>query len=131
MEGTQLSLFGKTFMEPSHQTKEKTSDASLKSLEKSPGKVYAFLDLRAGAGLMPERSWQTDTASRGACLTLNTGECPSVAVESTLSQILEDNVPEKYYLSETACQGIIRRAEKRGKKLPKMLEEALREVAGM
>lgn len=50
---------------------------------------------------------------------------PSVAVESTLSQILEDNVPEKYYLSQKACEGILRRAERMGKKLPDVLKTAL------
>lgn len=47
------------------------------------------------------------------------------AVESTLSQILEDNVPEKYYLSQKACEGILRRAERMGKKLPDVLKTAL------
>lgn len=46
-------------------------------------------------------------------------------VESTLSQILEDNVPEKYYLSQKACEGILRRAERMGKKLPDVLKTAL------
>jgi hypothetical protein len=35
-------------------------------------------------------------------------------------------VPEKYYLSATACRGILRRAEKRGKALPPLLDIALR-----
>jgi len=54
------------------------------------------------------------------------GECPSVAVESRLSAILEDNPPQKYSLSAKACQGILNRAERRGKKLPEQLEAALR-----
>ena len=62
---------------------------------------------------------------------LNTGECPSVAVESTLSQILQANAPEKYYLSAKACAGILRRAEKRGKALPPMLREALEEAVAL
>jgi hypothetical protein len=44
--------------------------------------------------------------------------------------ILEADVPEKYYLSPKACQGILRRAERRGKKLPELLEVALVSVAG-
>lgn len=56
---------------------------------------------------------------------LNTGESPNVAVESHLSQILEDNVPEKYYLSPKACLGILRRAENRCKPLPNVLQQAL------
>jgi hypothetical protein len=42
-----------------------------------------------------------------------------------LSSILQVNVPEKFYLSPTACEGILRRAERRGKQLPPMLKEAL------
>jgi hypothetical protein len=45
-----------------------------------------------------------------------------------LSDVLEAShrVPERYSLSQKACAGILRRAEKRGKKLPPMLEAALR-----
>ena len=64
----------------------------------------------------------------GGSTMLNTGEFPSVARESTLSQILQANTPQKYYLSAKACQGILRRAEKRGKELPPMLREALEEA---
>ena len=58
-------------------------------------------------------------------MTPNTGECPSVAVVSTLSQILEDNVHPKYYLSARACRGVIARSERRGKPLPELLMAAL------
>lgn len=34
-------------------------------------------------------------------------------------------MPEKYYLSQKACEGILRRAERRGKKLPDVLKTAL------
>ena len=61
----------------------------------------------------------------GECSMLNTGAFPSVANESFLSQILQMETPEKYFLSAKACAGILRRAKERGKKLPKMLEEAL------
>ena len=64
-------------------------------------------------------------------MTLNTGESPSDARESTLSQILQANAPEKYYLSPKACQGILNRAARRGKVLPEMLREALEEVIAL
>ena len=48
------------------------------------------------------------------------GEYPREENESRLSQILEDRAHPKYCLSEKACAGILRRAEKRGKKLPEM-----------
>ena len=60
-------------------------------------------------------------------MTLNIGKCPNVERESTLLQILEDNAPEKYYLSAKACEGILRRAERRGKELPPILKEALKQ----
>ena len=60
-------------------------------------------------------------------MTLSIGEFPSVARESTLSQILDLNAPEKYSLSSKAKAGILRRAKKRGKELPDMLRDALLE----
>lgn len=59
---------------------------------------------------------------------LSIGECPRDAVESTLSQILEENAPEKYFLSRKACAGILRRAIRRGKQFPYMLLEAIAEA---
>ena len=52
-------------------------------------------------------------------------ESPREGVESHLSQILEDSPHPKYSLSAKACQGILTRANRRGKKLPEMLEKAL------
>jgi hypothetical protein len=46
-----------------------------------------------------------------------------------LSDILTGDAPRRYYLSPKACAGILRRAEKREKKLPQALHEALRAVA--
>ena len=60
------------------------------------------------------------------CLTLNTLEYPKDADECLLSDVLEiGSLPQKYYLTPTACQGILRRAEKRGKELPILLLTAL------
>ena len=58
------------------------------------------------------------------------GESPSVVVESRLSQILEDSPLPKYCLSAKACQGILNRANKRGKELPPELKAALEYQAG-
>ena len=61
----------------------------------------------------------------GVYSTRSFGEFPNAAAESHLSQILEDNPRPKYFLSAKACQGILRRAERRGKELPEILREAL------
>ena len=64
-------------------------------------------------------------ASLGGLSTHNFTEYPNAAVESSLSAILQDNVPENYSLSPEACQGILRRAFVRGKPLPEPLLSAL------
>ena len=119
---------GKTSPEHSAATEEKTSKLSCKPSAKSAEKPFLFLSLRKASGQTPVASWERVTALHGASMTLNTGEFPSAANASTLSQILQANAPEKYYLSPKACLGILRRAERRGKELPTILKEALEEV---
>jgi hypothetical protein len=47
-----------------------------------------------------------------------------------LSDTLETgDLPQRFSLSATACQGILRRAASRGKKLPQALQQALEGVA--
>lgn len=70
-----------------------------------------------------------DGQPTGYCLTLNTEEKPRTPIVEKLSQILEKNPNPKYQLSPKACIGILRRAERRGKKLPEALERALRAQA--
>ena len=73
------------------------------------------------------------------CWTLSTSEWTGLSGLSlkddgvcSLSDILEDgSVPQRYYLSAKACQGILRRAANRGKKLPEQLAAALRAAAGL
>lgn len=74
-----------------------------------------------------------DELPRGVCSTLNTSECPNGgAVSSSLPDVLETGpIPSRYYLSAKACAGILRRAERRGKKLPEHLESILMAVAEM
>lgn len=123
------SLCLKTYPEPSGVTKGKTSRQSSKRSVKSEADTkILYLCLRRDGGFLPGASWETVGALPGASLTLNFSESPNVAVESTLLQILEANAPEKYWLSAKACVGILRRASKRGKKLPSMLKEALEEA---
>jgi len=46
-------------------------------------------------------------------------------VSSSLADVLQAEAPEKYYLSSKACDGILRRASRRGKTLPEDLHNAL------
>ena len=125
---TQVSLFGKTSQEHSAATKARTSASSSKNLSKSSNRPARCLRCLKVDGPMQTVIWVQDGRLLTDFSTRNTGECPSVAVESTLSQILEANAPQKYYLSAKACEGILRRAERRGKELPQMLKEALMQM---
>jgi len=121
---------GKMCQELLAQTREKTSEQSSKRPRKWQKGMPAYLDLRMADGHTPDASWEMGGALLGAYTMRSFGECPSEERESRLSQILEENPHPKYCLSERACQGILRRAENRGKTLPPMLEMALRNQAG-
>ncbi len=126
MENTLDLQSGRTCPEHSAVTKVRTSGSSSKSLSGSASRrPPRYLRLVKQDGHTPIASWETDGALRTVFLTLNTGESPSDAVESTLSSILEANPPKKFYLSVRACEGILRRAERRGKELPEILKAAL------
>lgn len=47
--------------------------------------------------------------------------------KATLSETLEEDADDKYRLSVRACEGILRRSEKRGKTLPEVLDYALKQ----
>ena len=127
----QVSLFdqdtwsGKMSPEHSVPTKEKISQRSSKRQSGSQNrKPPLFLCLKKD-GPQADASWETNGALLGEFSMHSFGEHPSAAVESHLSQILEVNPHQRYYLSAKACQGILNRASRRGQKLPEMLEKAL------
>jgi hypothetical protein len=136
-EAEQLTLFGpdlwcgKTSPEPSPRQTERTSGRSSKKPSELRTTDFQFLDLRPGGGNLLGPCWETNAPLLGEYWTLNTGASPKDAVESSLSRILQATVPRQYYLSRTACLGILRRAEERGKDLPAQLEAALELQAGI
>lgn len=67
----------------------------------------------------------TSTGTQPENYYLNCSEKPLIPKPSKLSQILEKNPDPKYNLSPKACQGILNRARRRGKKLPELLEKTL------
>ena len=108
-----------------------TSKRSSRSSSTLKNHSFMLLDLRPGAGNMLGPCWEINPVWLGPPGTLNTSECPKGAAESSLSQILVATAPSRYYLSQAACLGILRRAEERGKELPWQLEQALRIQAGI
>ena len=136
MEG-QLTLFdlgiwsGKMFPEPSPAQTERTSGRSLKKPAELLTAPYLYLDLREGYGNLLGPYWEINSPLLGEYMMLNTGPSRKGASASSLSQILEAEPHPKYYLSKTACLGILRRAKKRGKELPTVLKKALEIQAGV
>lgn len=87
--------------------------------------IFQCLSLEDGQ----EAEWYEakDVTSHGASLTLNIGAFPSIERESSLLRVLEiRGVDRKYYLSPKACQGILRRAKARKKRLPELLYRVLK-----
>ena len=122
MADTQGMRYGKT--SPAHSVQETRAGATFEPcLKRSQKPKFQLLHLESGQ--TPEWCEATALISLGACTTPNISECHSDAGESFLSAILEADAPAKYYLSPKACQGILRRAQARGKELPPVLKEAL------
>ena len=110
---------------------EQTFKKSSKRSSKLKNHTFMLLDLRQGAGNILGPCWEYDPVWLGSLGTLNTSECPKDVVESSLWQILLDTVPSRYWLSQKACRGMLRRADCRGKLLPELLEIALSMQGGL
>ena len=68
----------------------------------------------------------------GECWTHNISESPSAGgASSSLPDVLEATAPEKYFLSPRGAAGILRRATKRGRRLPQELEAELTSLAAL
>lgn len=149
------TLSMKTYRGQPQATVAKISVASSKKSAKSSKPMFISLDLRGNGPIEEASSWTTgallglsrmdsigesrnaesaslsyvtsmDLQHHGFCLTLNLSERPRVANPTLLSEILEQETDERYNLSSRACKGILSRANKRGKKLPEILENALK-----
>lgn len=139
-EAEQLSMFGqdlwygKMFPAPLVQERQraKTSESFWRRSSALSAVPLMSLDLTPGHGnLLGESYWELISPWLGGAWMLNTGVSPNDARESSLSQILQDAPPIKYYLSPKACLGILRRASERGKALPPKLGRALKIQAGL
>lgn len=139
-EAEQLSMFGqdlwhgRTCPAPSARERQRarTSGSFWRRSSALNAIPFQSLDLTPGAGnLLGEFYWELISPWRGDALTLNTGVSPREEKESSLSQILQDDPPDKYYLTRKACLGILRRAFERGKELPRKLNQALEIQSGV
>lgn len=93
---------------------------------------YYYLNLTPGhVNLFGNYYWEWRSPQRDGKPPLNTGVAPRNPIRVSLSEILEPNPDPKYYLTTTACLGILRRAAERGKELPPQLKLALMIQAGL
>ncbi len=93
---------------------------------------YYYLNLTPGhVDLFGNYYWEWRSPWREGKPPLNTGVAPRNPIRVSLSDILEPNPDPKYYLTTTACLGILRRAAERGKELPPQLKLALMIQAGL
>ena len=132
MDGHQQLLFGKT-SQGSCQQKTMPLDASSQeswgsmrplSLKKASGIRQAF-------SVEKPSEWVIESSTPNTLGWLRGVEGSfSLPCLVNLSKVLESGpVHQKYFLSEKACSGILRRAERRGKALPEPLRQALQAVA--
>ena len=111
MENIQPGLFGRTSQEP-------------------------YLPIMVPTSGKSSTKWmkQGRVSRSGPCWMHNTSESPKGVDEcsSSLALILQSpqDVPTKYLLSAKAAEGILRRANRRGKVLPARLQTALEMVVG-
>ena len=101
-----------------HQFNETPYEVVQRDSNENTGK-YACLDMETG-------EWTFDIPE-GYVI----GEKPFYVNSTKLSEVLQSDVDEKYYLSAKACRGILRRAKERGKELPDVLRIALENQANL
>nr|DAX74830.1 MAG TPA: hypothetical protein [Caudoviricetes sp.] len=131
----QLTLFDDTKDYPTQLSYGKTSPEFYQH-ETTPSDVFWQLCLanpkslsqQGGDGRVQVLCVRTNAKSHGEFWTPNTSEYPNAAEECFLSQVLETDVSPKYYLSNRAKTGILKRAKHRKKNLPPLLRAALEHI---
>ena len=137
MDSDQLGLFTKTSPESSTQ---KTTPSGASSLDLPVRTLLSLPPIQGSParGRVLACSKDPRGGGRGVFSMLNTSEaaactvappCPSAGSASLLSRVLERTdvpVPLRHFLSREAKDGILRRAKRRGRALPPMLEAALK-----
>ena len=133
----QLTMFEPAEASPPQSSFGKTSQASFQRVTTPSGAFWLGLPEKMSRFNRQGENGRTLVVcmdprgqSLGGPWTPNISDWPSDAAVCSLSQVLEmGSIPQRYFLSGTACAGILRRAEARGKDLPPNLQSALRSVA--
>lgn len=147
MNANLLSLAGKMCPDYEHPALVHAADAAAKTAIPSLGpttpsasfvEALTFVDefyqtIAAQTSLRSfPRLGTSGISEAGHFLTLDISashSADSAYSECSLAAMLEPSVPLKYFLFATACNGILRRAEKRGRAIPAYLQQMLENVA--
>ena len=124
----QLSLFGKTSQERFHQITGWTLNPCW-----NPSQIPRFQCLLLEDGQNAEWLEGVSLTSAGASWTPSIGENPPSYREESASlswQILEDSVPQKYYLNPVNCTHFLILAERAGYPPPEPVEYLLLKQGG-
>ncbi len=127
MENAQLGCSTKTYPESSAPKTTPSAPFWADYAEATSPSMPPLMDGRVRVWLLGRPA-----LSHGGYWMPSTSEWPSDGSASlcSLSEVLEAGpVQTRYFLSATACKGILRRADKRGKDLPTALLRALQQVA--
>jgi len=133
----QLTLFDLLEESPPASSSGRTSPASSQPRTTPSGAFWQGLPAKVSRWNHQGESGRTLVVclvpreqSRGGSLMPNISSWHNAGKGFSLSQVLETgSIPQRFFLSSTACAGILRRAEKRGKALPHALQQALQTVA--
>jgi hypothetical protein len=131
MEDRQQLLFTKTSLDSSQQRTTPLDASSERSLgAMKPLKLKQASGLKQAMFVEKPDEWVTESLTPNSLGWLRgVGESFSLPCLVNLSQVLETTpVHQRYFLSAKACEGILRRAAKRGKELPPALKDALESV---
>lgn len=113
------------------------TDTEMSPSDGSFSKTFKGSSLHMGGGIWRHSSVRWGNSGLGGdteAWTASTSTCRSVGSECSssrtqLADILISVAPERFSLSARAAEGILRRASKRGRALPPILEKALRIVS--
>ena len=131
----QLTLFDDATDCPTQLSYGKTSPESSQH-ETTPSDVFWQLCLanpkslsqQGGDGRVQVLCVRPNAKSHGESWMPNISESPNAAEECSLWQVVETDVSPKYYLSNRAKAGILKRAKHLKKNLPPLLKAALEHI---
>lgn len=108
---------------PNTNESSNCSDLAGLSQKMYPDFSLSMIGETSGKSLLP--LMRSGIAYRGMCWTPKTSAFPNNVRELLLSEVLETQVPQKYYLSQKAVVGIIRRAQRDGRSARVLMQEVV------